>query len=1006
MNYARRLDRRAALRNKRRLAVKDQVRRGLLAERLEDRSLMAGDLSSFFASTRSEYWNPVTPADVDNNGTVAAADALVIINQLNSYGPHALPKSTGGEGEASAARNYLDVNNDWMLSAADALTVINAINSEGAPGDPIINVTMLAMQPGTNTPLPGNTIQAGQDFDLVVVATDLRSDNGGAEANRGVFQLGFDLLYEKELSKVRVAEVQVVTVAGNGSFKLTIDGQTTDAIPFNTANPNNRAIIAASIQNALNAKLGANKVFVSPTQATGAFIYSVWFVGEFDVDKAKMVVSDVTAGNASVKDAAGNVPLTFQAVDGDPTNPVSFAEGFRGRALPTGDPMPPYQGGINAVDASGPERVDDLSFFAGLDPLGTFPAEFSRVRMKAQLPAGVNEDVQTFTLDFVNVDSGKFTNQVYANSLAGESKDVPISQITFNSLAITINSGPLRASPIAASVQEGASTTIDVLVDGQVAKNPGAPNGAIELRSVSQPSVGGGSVAIVNGKVVYTPGAGAAADFSGPTTFTYTAGINGVAGAENTTTQTVNLTVNPVNDAPTITAPNSANIAENATLTFSGANAISINDVDVGAGDLTLTLAAAQSNITLASTTGLTVTGDGTANVTATGSLANLNAALNGLTYVRAGERGGNFGLQVTVNDLGGTVQGGAAQQTSRTVAINVSDDNDAPTITAPGSASVSFVAGETLTFNGANAITVADVDAANSPIKVTLTVNGGVGNLSATGTGGATVGGTPTALTITGSQSAVTSTLATLTLDPPDNQIVTGTIVATVDDQGNTPAPAKTATATINISVVPPNKPFALSDNFTADSGVYAAGLEGAATYTLDVLANDLTNGTSTPTIVSFTQPSVGTISQVNGKLVYTPTSSDFFTPTAAQFVTFTYVINETPSTGEADSPPATVTLKIKNDADTPVGVADNYGTSTAEASLVISNPAEGVLQRGVDDSVVDNNFGVSNYAALTVVNPGPRTTSGGGTVNIAANGTFTYTRASGFIGNDSTLR
>ena len=65
MNYARRWNRRAASRNARRLAVKDQIRRGLLAERLEDRSLMAADLGSFLASSHSAYWNANQPNDVN-----------------------------------------------------------------------------------------------------------------------------------------------------------------------------------------------------------------------------------------------------------------------------------------------------------------------------------------------------------------------------------------------------------------------------------------------------------------------------------------------------------------------------------------------------------------------------------------------------------------------------------------------------------------------------------------------------------------------------------------------------------------------------------------------------------------------------------------------------------------------------------------------------------------------------------------------------------------------------
>src|SRR5688572_22712956 len=81
MKLARRLDRtRAALRKSRRSAVKDQIRRALRAERLEDRCLLAGDLF------QSDYFNSYRPTDVDDDGTTAPGDALTIINALNAHG--------------------------------------------------------------------------------------------------------------------------------------------------------------------------------------------------------------------------------------------------------------------------------------------------------------------------------------------------------------------------------------------------------------------------------------------------------------------------------------------------------------------------------------------------------------------------------------------------------------------------------------------------------------------------------------------------------------------------------------------------------------------------------------------------------------------------------------------------------------------------------------------------------------------------------------------------------
>ncbi len=96
MKLARRLgyrlnQRRAALHSK---ARKDQFRKGLMTERLEDRQLMAGDLlSSFLASSPSAYYNYSIPCDVNADGAIAPSDALAVINVLNLQGSHQLPAS-------------------------------------------------------------------------------------------------------------------------------------------------------------------------------------------------------------------------------------------------------------------------------------------------------------------------------------------------------------------------------------------------------------------------------------------------------------------------------------------------------------------------------------------------------------------------------------------------------------------------------------------------------------------------------------------------------------------------------------------------------------------------------------------------------------------------------------------------------------------------------------------------------------------------------------------------
>ena len=88
-------------------------------------------------------------------------------------------------------------------------------------------------------------------------------------------------------------------------------------------------------------------------------------------------------------------------------------------------------------------------------------------------------------------------------------------------------------------------------------------------------------------------------------------------------------------------------------------NRILLRD-DAGGNDIELTLTATNGTVTLAGTTGLSITGgaDGSATVTVQGSLTDLNNALDGLIFAPTAGYFGSASLQVATNDLG---QSGAA---------------------------------------------------------------------------------------------------------------------------------------------------------------------------------------------------------------------------------------------------------------------------------------------------------------------------------------------------------
>src|SRR5207244_1120278 len=150
-----------------------------------------------------------------------------------------------------------------------------------------------------------------------------------------------------------------------------------------------------------------------------------------------------------------------------------------------------------------------------------------------------------------------------------------------------------------------------------------------------------------------------------------------------------NITVNGVNDPPVNTLPGPQTTNEDTVLVLSsgGANAISIGDIDAGAGIVKVTLSATNGVMTLAATTGLTfTTGDGTADamMVFTGTMVDINAALDGMSFTPSANYNGPASIAFTTNDQGNTGSGGALSDTD-TLAITVDPVNDAPTVTASG---------------------------------------------------------------------------------------------------------------------------------------------------------------------------------------------------------------------------------------------------------------------------------------------------------------------------------
>jgi hypothetical protein len=157
----------------------------------------------------------------------------------------------------------------------------------------------------------------------------------------------------------------------------------------------------------------------------------------------------------------------------------------------------------------------------------------------------------------------------------------------------------------------------------------------------------------------------------------------GSDGALTSNAATRAIAITAVNDAPVNSVPAGQSTPRNTTKVFSSGNGnlISISDLDAAASTVRVQLVSASGATTLSALSGLTFTaGDGTADATMTftGTMASVNSALAGLSFIPTTNFNGAANLQIVTNDLGNTGTGGAFSDTDN-IAIIV---NNAPVVT------------------------------------------------------------------------------------------------------------------------------------------------------------------------------------------------------------------------------------------------------------------------------------------------------------------------------------
>ncbi|HHJ3167761.1 TPA: tandem-95 repeat protein, partial [Vibrio parahaemolyticus] len=487
------------------------------------------------------------------------------------------------------------------------------------------------------------------------------------------------------------------------------------------------------------------------------------------------------------------------------------------------------------------------------------------------------------------------------------------------STTVEVNVTPVNDAPVAkddiATTQEDTAVTIDVLpndtdVDGD----------KLSIQSASVPEAQG-KVEIVDGKLVFTP----AENFNGHAEIIYT-----VTDGELTDEAKVTVTVNPVNDAPTIKVDAVESITEDAVNTDTVVATLTVRDTDTPEDQLTVSL---ENN-----SNGYFVLVGNEVKLTQAGVDAVNNDELNlkDLTISASVSDGVNptasdsDSLIVNrVNDAP-TVENAIADQVlsedfdAYTIDLNeVFKDSDSSlefSVSGNNSIQISIVNGvatinPTADWNGKETITFTAKDPSGESVSQTVDFTvAPVVDIKADSTN--VVEDTPTIINVLGNDTfeGTDKVVSLDTNNGPANGTVSvnpdGSVTYTPNDNYHgadsftyiVTSGGVSESTTVNVDVTPENDaPVAKDDTTITDEDTPV---------TIDVLPNDTDADGDKLSIESASVPKEqGTVEVVNGKLVFTPTEN--FNGDAE----IIYTVTDGQLTDEAK---VTVTVNPVNDAPT----------------------------------------------------------------------------------------
>ena len=570
-----------------------------------------------------------------------------------------------------------------------------------------------------------------------------------------------------------------------------------------------------------------------------------------------------------------DVPLSFEVPNSAPTlDPVeSFA---------VGEDFAPFTVTLTGIGTGSPTELDTLVVTATssnpgvlADPTVTYASPDSGGTLSfVANPNAFGEAVIT-----VQVDDGMVANNTVVQSFTitvNSINDAPTLAALSNR---TILEDAAQQTVTLSGIGTGADNEFDTLVVSATSSNPGLiPNPTIVYSSPN-----------ATGTLRYTP----VADGFGTAVISV---VVNDGGAENSTvTRTFTVTVDPVNDAPTLAAIGNLTILEDdptQTVTLTGITTGAANEND------TLSVTATSSNPAIIPNPTLSYT---SANATGT------------LQFAPVANANGTVTMTVVVND--GQTQNNTV---TRTFVVNVTPVNDAPTLTSistlgPSNEDTSYTISYASLFAASNA---ADIEGDTLSFRVEAVSTGTLTKGGVAVTAGTTLLSSGQSLVWTPAQDA--------------NGVLNAFTVKAWDGQD----PSTTAVQ-VKVNVTPVND----APTLAAVSDLTILEDAAAQTVTLTGITTGATNESDT---LSVTVTSSNTAIIPNPTLSYTSanaTGTLQFAPVANAngTVTMTVVVND----GQAQNNTVTRTFVVNvtpvNDAPTLTSVS-TLGPSNEDTSYTIS--------------------------------------------------------------------